>query len=46
MDMVNIVKDEDMKNPKRERIQNWNNDRKNCHKNTYKLRPISEIYVS
>ena len=40
--MVNIVKDEDMKDIKRERIQNWNNDRKNCHENTDKLRPIAE----
>ena len=29
---VNIVKDKDMKDIKRERIQNWNNNRKKCHK--------------
>ena len=42
MDTVNIVKYENMKNAMREQIQNWNNDRKNCHENTNKLRPIPE----
>ena len=44
MDTVNIVEDKDMKDTKRGRIQNWNNDndRKNCHKNTDKLVPIPE----
>ena len=46
MDILNIVKDKDIKDVKRETIQNcwqeisWNNDRKNCHENTDKLAPI------
>ena len=42
MDAVNIVKDEDIKATKRERIQNGNSNRKNCHENTDKLRSIPE----
>ena len=48
MGIVNIVEDEDMKDTKRERLENCsqevslNNNRKNCHKNTDKLAPITE----
>ena len=48
MDTVNIVEDEDMKDTKRERLENYSqeislkNSRKNCQENTDKLAPILE----
>ena len=48
MDTVNLVENEDMKDTKRERLENCSqeisldNNRKNCHENTDKLVPILE----
>ena len=48
MDTVNIAEDEDMKETKREKLENCsqeislNYSRKNCHKNTEKLSPVLE----